>query len=212
MQTQFKDALKLVLPETVYIIGSAPSANEAVKLIPDDAYPLALNAAATVKGLRPCWHMASDWNTVNCKYWASGQLRKAERACGWKNIYSTDLIEYLEIAPPDVWPQNDIYIYRRGVGLHRQDVNLAPDELRPNATIAGEALQLCSKRGVRRVIIGGVDMRGNDYHDGTTGRHLADKTWHYVPLLNELVSHLRKLGMEIYTLTETALDLPYWRG
>ena len=206
-----KSAFSLKLPPEMYIIGSAPSAVDAAKLIPADAYVIALNAGATVDGLTPSYHMASDWNTVNCKYWASGKLRERQKECGFAGIYSTDLLEYLECQPPDTWPDGTIYYYNRGEPMHRGEVAPKGDCLRPNGTILGEALQLCYHRGTKRALVGGVDMRGNDYHDGTTGRHLAGKTWHYVALLNEMITGLRKRGMEIYTLTETALDLPYAR-
>lgn len=206
-----KSAFSLKLHETMYIIGSAPSAIEAAKLVPDDAYVIALNAGATVDGLTPSYHMASDWNTCNCPYWAKGALAAKQKECSFAGIYSSDLLEYLQCQPPSTWPNEPMYVYDRGEPMHRGEVAPKPNCLRPNGTILGEALQLCHHRGVKQAIVGGVDMRGNDYHDKTTGRHLVGKTWHYVALLNEMNAGLRKRGMEIYTLTETALDLPYIR-
>jgi len=207
-----RSAFELSLPETVYILGSAPSAIDAAAMIPEGACKVALNAAVAVPDLWPTVHMASDWNTVNCKYWCSGQLRIIERATGFKPVYSTDLLEWLQVQPPDIWPQGEIYTYRRGEGLHRGDVCPRPDFLRPNATILGEALQWAWHRGAQRVIVGGCDMHGNKYHDGTKATAaLAGRDWHYVKLLDELVSCLSRKGLQVYTLTETRLNLPYWR-
>lgn len=113
--------------------------------------------------------------------------------------------------PADIWPQSEIYAYVRGDSMRLGDVKPDPEKLRPGGTILGEALQLCHHRGVEIAIIAGCDMRGNRYHDGTRGQHAKKAQWLYVGVLNELIQYLKRKGLRVYTLTETALDVPQWR-
>ena len=89
--------------------------------------------------------------------------------------------------------------------------------LRGGASIGAQAVQLAYWLKANRIILCGIDMKGDTYFDGTENKvkHmfmgckvLKDGTSRHMPLFNGLCRWLIDAGVEVASLSETELDVP----
>lgn len=86
-----------------------------------------------------------------------------------------------------------------------------PRELRPNATSSCIAIELAARFGAKEIAVCGVDFFGKKYYNNREGCFTQfDRTgpWvQYLPFANSLMAWIKSQGIDIYSLSETELDL-----
>lgn len=117
-------------------------------------------------------------------------------ACFWSH--------YLYKEYPDIK-----YTYEFGPPLTRTSSELIPGVLRGRATASAQAVQLAYWLGAERITTVGIDIMGNKYFDGTdAGEARPETAWSWIlPLFNPMIRWIEEQGVEIVSLSETALDL-----
>jgi len=83
-------------------------------------------------------------------------------------------------------------------------------KFRPDGTVVGSAIELCARFGSREIALCGVDMFGDRYFDGTESTSVTCEhkgVWAYVPYLNSLIEWVEEQGIDIYSISPTALDV-----
>lgn len=188
---------RLQLPERVYIVGSGPRWDG--NGIPADAFCIALNKAIE----RPEF-TASIWGCFAMAYrqqqWWIERVRKIKcpRVFG-------DILHYVHGEPCEYsfhylpsWPVEPYM--QSGV-------------LRTGATIAGAMLQLCYHKGVKEVVLAGVDMYGayhfDEIREDARGKQ---REWTDVVIMNDIISVCAESGMKVTSLSKTALKVEYERA
>ncbi len=84
--------------------------------------------------------------------------------------------------------------------------------LRGGASAVARAVQLAWFKKAKRCVLIGADMKGRVYFDGTineTKRNTMDDKGHWfeLPFFNELIKWVKARGMDVVSLTPTALDV-----
>lgn len=79
------------------------------------------------------------------------------------------------------------------------------------ATIAGMALQIAFYLGAKKIELCGVDLEGDTYYDGssTGGNHSWDE---FRTRMNNFIKVIQHQGVEVYSRTETTLDIEVRNG
>ena len=83
-------------------------------------------------------------------------------------------------------------------------------ELRPDGTSSCIAIEIAARFGAKEIAVCGVDFRGEEYFDGRKGCfQMYDRTgpWAFLPFANSLIAWVKSQGIDIYSLSETELDL-----
>lgn len=117
-------------------------------------------------------------------------------ACFWSH--------YLYKEYPDIK-----YTYEFGPPLTRESSMLIPGVLRGRATVSAQAVQLAYWLGAKRIVILGIDLVGNKYFDDTdAGEARPETAWSWIlPLFNPMIKWIEGQGVEVVSLSETALDV-----
>lgn len=105
------------------------------------------------------------------------------------------------------------YYTRHMSGSMKQPYGPREGVLRGGASICGKALQLAYWLGAKRIVLIGVDMMKRAYHDDPEGKGClaqmaADDTWYQLPRFNLHVQAIKARGVEVVSLSETAIDVP----
>jgi hypothetical protein len=197
----------LTLPRTVCIMGSGPGAAEAATRRPPGVFTIALNKAVLLPGL------AAD-------IWLMNQLTSDSLAYYHEAAAAHPRIPRLfrlgtALATAAAYAGRDDcswFLARQAPGEElRADRDLPTGRLvRAGATVAGCALQIAFAVGAKEILLGGIDMRGDVYWDGTKNpRDPKQGDWKHVSILDRLITHLcTSHGGMVWTLGDTALKAP----
>ena len=82
--------------------------------------------------------------------------------------------------------------------------------LRPDGSVAASAVELAARFGAREIVLCGVDMYGGTYYDGTISKAVDcdhKGPWAYIPYFNSLVEWVRGQGVDIWSMSKTALEV-----
>ena len=128
-------------------------------------------------------------------------------------IFSTSPTK--NIALTKVYPDVPYY-FTHGYSL-RERPAFVPLEgmLRAGGSISAQAIQLAYWLGAKRIILVGVDMAGKTYFDDTENSNpnlKADGTSKHLRMTQGLCDWLLAEGIEIISLSETALKVTYDTG
>lgn len=177
------------LPDTVYILGSGATAAEAIWRIPSDACVIALNKAILA------YQAAKIWMCTTSAY------LKEE---WWQHAFSMPAIRLFS-EHLSVFAEAD-YSFLHYPPWGREPQGWIPGVLRI-ATIAGCAVNLCYFKGVKKIVLCGVDMYGDTYFDGTTSNHKFKKNsiWREQSALDSMFRAVKKEGIVVVSLTDTYL-------
>ena len=190
------------MPICVTIIAPGPAGKAYWESLPN--HYLAVNKAIEIPLDMDSW-MVSDWWAVKVdwfhranitaphknitRYFSDGLLTKVDDA-----EYSFPLVDGRECQQP------------LGSGTYEP----VPGKFRPDGTVVGSAIELCARFGSREIALCGVDMFGDRYFDGTESTSVTCQhkgVWAYVPYLNSLIEWVKAQGIDIYSISPTALDV-----
>jgi hypothetical protein len=197
----------LTLPRTVCIVGSGPSALQAIARRPAGVFTVALNKAVLIPGLGPDLWLMNQLTSDSLGYYRAAAAAHPHVPRLFR--LGTALATAAEHAG-----RNDCtwFLARQAPDEElRDDRDLPPGRLvRSGGTVAGCALQIAFALGAREILLGGVDMRAAGYWDGTTNpRDPKTGDWRHVAILDRLITHLcGHYGGTVTTLGDTALRSP----
>jgi hypothetical protein len=200
------------MPERVFIVGSGPLGVPHYDRIPTDAFIIVVNKMIlSPLGTRAAIWMVTDPNHPRYEWFCTfmGGIKDSGRSL---------LLQDVKVGgPPIPFMDYDRIIthfpyvrcmYRTGPPLFEGAFNLPPNRLRSGATVAGQAVQLAAKKGVREIFLCGLDMFGDTYFDGTKHEEAkrANRTWGALPNFNKVVKFLSvRQGIKFASLSETRI-------
>jgi hypothetical protein len=202
----------LAMPDTVYILGSGIRGAKHHERIPLGAYVIAVNKAIAAPVEAELWmQFAKAWRYVRDKWFTRALASDVPKCFGISLLERCKLegmslanVDYCFDFMPQFHDEPNAYKFTEGI-------------LRTGGTISGAALQLCYWRNVKRVIFCGVDMLGHTFFDGTKLVSKAetkinpdgtDNDWGLeLRDLNIMVELCKGAGMEVYSMSETALEV-----
>lgn len=208
--------------ETVYIIGTGPNGAEHYERVPHDAIVIGVNKAIILHGSErefyplPMWLWLCgdtglpehEWFreqadlVIKCGFSLKNHLNPT--ACFGK---SPDVKNSIHGKYPGV-----PYTFKHGVHLKKApSCQVMPYALRGGASIGAQAVQLAYLIGAQRIVLCGIDMKGDVYFDGTVNKvkHMFENgRSRHLPLFNGLCKWIIDSGREVVSLSETALDIP----
>ena len=170
--------------------------------IPREAFTLVVNRAVEIPVLFDLW-MMMDILVDECPWYSRGLEFAADRLCVSQefNDSKTSGVEApytFEVAVKLRGPTESVPL---GDGV-------TPGFIRGGATTSAGAVQLLYQLGARKIVLCGVDMCGNKYYDGSEMPQVVD----YWPIVqarfNALNQWIREQGVEVTSISETALDVP----
>jgi hypothetical protein len=209
--------------DPVYIIGSGPCGPKGVARIPAQAQTIALNSAILYKREFTFW-MAFDRGTGPLgeyggmrayPWWRTIVL--PEETC---TVFGIGLVQDHFNSPEHTSghiPMHYGFKYRPTCSRQASEEMagakprspLTPGLLRGGVNIAGCALQFAAWAGAKKIILAGVDMRGNGHYDGFTNPKMTTGEWGICRKLKWLIAGLKRHhGIDVVSLTPTALGVP----
>jgi hypothetical protein len=197
-------------PNTVYILAPGWNGRLVFDKIPEDAFVITVNKGVTVPAVQKHIWLAEDMGMITLH--------------PWFDKFAKDLIRFnngiMKPRPTPVFGKGKMterypdvpYYYEPGTTLgYRPNWQPQPGVLRGGATIASKALQLAVHKGAKRVVLVGVDMKGRKYFDGTKSISTmidAGGKWWCLYKWDKLLGNVKRMGVEVVSLSETALDVP----
>lgn len=203
-----------VFPETVFVVGSGPNGKDHFSRIPPNAVTIALNSMITYNRVWDWW-LVFDHRIVDMSWWADVRIPRRT-----KKLFGCRLVNRLATMPKDEYRYIDPDYYFE----YLPDITgkkftpgfpvLIDGLLRGGLTVAGVGIQLAYYGGAEEIVLVGVDMKGGGHFDGFVNEDPTYKNqWPWAERLNKLCRYLNyDRGINISTMSETALHLPRWRG
>ncbi|MFA5344557.1 MAG: hypothetical protein WC381_11440 [Kiritimatiellia bacterium] len=204
-------------PETVFVIASGPNGRGCMDKIPHQALTIALNSSITIPR-KFTWWLAFDHKNVAYRFWETINLPETRK------MFSARLVNHITLQPkvrkitPD-W----FFTYQPNLvcptKLHPKWETtpkggcLIPYVLRGGATVSGIAIQWAHYAGAKNVVLVGCDMTGRGHFDSYINPDpydLCAGVWPWAGVLQNLCDAVAERGTRVWTLSDTALDLPRW--
>ena len=211
-QEYLKDLFKsdYRLPSKVCIVAPGPNGVPHYKRL--RWFTICVNYAITIPKLprRDLWIVADktgiekDWfqgadNEFDGDRIFSEKIEKARITTrGYKRIYHAQYVFQYEPLSQCPLPSG------------RGPYYVIPDRLRGDGTTAGMAIEFAARFGAEEIVLCGIDMSGNKYYDGKKSTcSISDRngTWQFVPYLDSLINWVKSKGIEIYSYSDTKLDV-----
>jgi hypothetical protein len=202
------------LPEKVCILAPGPNGKSAWEHI--DCPVIAINYAVYIdlpnpQPHRPGMWLQADWWGIKTDWFA-----KADKEYTGVRIFSDSMISK---RPSDAIPADWSFRFTPGtecvLPLGSGQYMYHPRELRPDGTSSCIGMELAARFGAKEIAVCGVDFRGERYYNGRTGcfqKYDRKGVWAYLPFANSLIKWIKSQGVDIYSLSETALDLEVRNG
>ena len=142
------------------------------------------------------WAVKTPWffgaldNFDGLKFFALGLYGK----CG-KAEYTFKLLDGRECVKPI------------GTGLYEASLE---GLIRPDGSVSATAVELSARLGAKEIVLCGVDMYGDSYFDGAASSsvdcpHVGE--WAFTPFFNSLIEWVRGQGIDIWSMSETTLEV-----
>jgi hypothetical protein len=200
----FRTAFRL--PPRVCILAPGPKGRRHYGEIPDDYEIIAVSKAVLIEEVprKSIWmmnHCTQDWFDL------------ANAGFKGMRVFSADAFRE---ARGKLDPAEDCFYYCQPPGdeLVPETVSQVGGAIRYGTTVSGCGIQFAYNFGATRILLCGVDLSGDDYFDGTRNVHAHHgEVWPAVQTINALCRWLaEERGVHVETLSETALDVPAYRG
>jgi len=209
-----------VFPNTVYILAPGYEGRKQYDRISDDAFVITVNKGFQIPNVHKNLWLAEDVGLLSFQPWFADAVRGviAERneLMAPETTVVIDSGKMFTLFPDARYVYNSTPSYLnfgRNIGDGTGPYEMIPGCLRGRATISSKAMQLAVKKGAKRIILCGVDMQGDKYFDGsiTKSGHIsggvAQGNWYFVPHFNKLVERLTMKGIDVVSLSPTALSV-----
>jgi hypothetical protein len=181
-------------PGRIYVIGAGKNGFGHYRKLPQDIFTIAVNRMLLYPRAWTIW-MAFDFNSLKQDFWSAPKLP------GTKFVLGTGLARQCKAAD---------YFFNSGGGCPRTEP-ITLRGLRGGATISCCALQLAWFLGADHITLVGVDMKGDRHFDGTRAAK-SNHVWTQRGRFQVYIDILRSRGLQIDSLSETALNVPVVRG
>jgi hypothetical protein len=186
----------LMVNDEIVIVAPGYNGRDLYKYINPKKFTIVVNKAIECPVHADLW-MACEPLTGRTEWFKKTIGNKIDIACFWSH--------YLYKQYPDIK-----YTYEFGPPLTKTSSMCIPGVLRGRATVSAQALQLAYWLGATRIIILGIDLMGNKYFDNSdAGAARPETAWSWIlPLFNPLIQWIKAQGIDVVSLSETALDVP----
>ena len=224
------------VPETTYILAPGWEGRNYFNKIPHDAFVITVNYGVEIPRVQKHLWMAEDKKLPDYYSWFREATREYINKCymlhePWPTpVFDSGYLYQLYPNVPYIYKSgpplaNRLPTFKTGsreaqlvaqghkVNPAMASYDIIPGVLRGRATISSKAIQLAVQKGAKRIILVGVDMRGKKYFDEreTRSGHIPktsiDGRWAFVPHFNMLIKNLSGKGVEIVSLSPTALNV-----
>lgn len=195
----------IVVPDGIYIVAPGANCLGSYHRIPPDAFIIVVNKAIELP-LNPTLWMCSEPYADETDWFQNNIDRNKAIACFWS--------QYLYEKYPDI-----AYFWEREKPLLTEnDFIPKGGVLRRGATITGQAVQLAYWLRARRIVLCGFDAYGNKYFDDKPAgiddaidARAGEWDW-AVKRMNPMIEWLIEHGIEVVSLSKTALNVPVTSG
>ena len=198
---------ELDLTERMYIVAPGQNGKDHYDELPDDCFTIIVNKACELDLPRRDLWMVSDPTVYNYK--SRGVVDWFEYGYDtYKHIACFDsgtLLEYFKETK---------YTHEWAEEIKNEFLPPTKNRMRGGITVAGRAVQMAYWLGAKEIVLCGVDLMGMHYFDGTERGSVAQHHTAWVrilPMFQKLCEWVQEQGVKIYSLSETALDIPRWR-
>jgi len=201
-------------PPEVYIIGTGPNGADHFAKAQTAQYVIACNKAITLEGIPKNIWLCDDrtlpdkeWFRIYAYYYINNPGRIQD---------PTPTPVFSEGTLLEMYPRVPFYT-RHMSGSMKRPHGPRKGVLRGGASICGKALQLAYWKCAKRIVLVGVDMMHRAYHDdpdgqGCIAQMYTDGTWYQKERLDLHIKYIRGAGVEVVSLSETALNVPVVSG
>lgn len=185
-------------PSSVYVLGAGARGVNEYKRIPQGAIVFSCNSAVMAMNRPPTLAFMFDKRCDAQSWWSKALAVKTAFA------YSS----YLAARLPCDW------YFRFTPHLFEPPYScLISGRLRGGCNCAGIAMQAAYWTGATEIILCGVEMLDLNHFDGSAeGVADASGLWPQIGNMNILIRELEKLGCEIWSMNDTALDIDVRKG
>jgi len=201
--------------DPIYICGSGPSLTSALPRIPKTATTIALNSAIRADREFTFW-FAFDLGMMKLYPWWH-TITLPDETCTVFGIALAQAHLPTEECRSGRIPLHYSFQYRARISgqYNREIMGGTPSSpllhgyLQGNISIAGCAVQFAAWAGARKIILAGVDMRGNQHFDASVNAKMTTGEWGIAKKLRWLSASLKtQHGIDVVSLTPTALNVP----
>ena len=165
-------------------------------------FVVAVNKAALIPVDPDAW-MVSDWwaiktdwfNDIATTFDGVRFFSSGLKECYGDADYTFNLLDGRECVQP------------LGAGIYTAPID---GLLRPDGSVSASAVEMAARCGAREIVLCGVDMYGDIYYDDTPCKavdcdHKGE--WAYTSYFNSLIEWVRGEGIEIWSMSKTALEV-----
>lgn len=187
-----------IATDDVYVVAPGLLGAEYYSLISPDCTTIVVNKAIECSVEADLW-LCCEPLCSQTEWFMDNIEDNIDIACFW-SLYLYKEFPYIK------------YTYEYGPPLHKDSgCELIFGGLRDRCTISGQAIQLAYHLGAKRIILVGVDMMGDYYFDKTETKsegYRPDGPWGWMlPIMNPMLAWIKGQGVEVVSLSETALDI-----
>lgn len=196
-------------PRRVVILGTGPHGRNAYNQIREDDFVIAVNGAVNI----PYYSEFDPIVKFKVAVWvcADGDATKAK----WFKAAldnSVDVLRFWSFAVSARSYVKPDYLFKL-MPFFDKGFRQNPDKFRPDATVAGIAIDMAHRFGAREIILCGVDMSMGKYYDGTDAPGNVDdnhgEVWDMRDALDNEIRWMHSHGVRVSTMSITKLIEPF---
>ena len=194
------------VPRKIHILGMGPNGVPHLPRFEYAEFTICVNRAIEYDWVRRCLWLCDD-GTLPEKEWfvkaIDYYLKYPEKA--------TYPIVFSEGKLLDAYPDVPYYV-RHSQGFYADPVGCWPGVLRGGTSVGGKGVQLAYHLGAKRIVLCGIDMQGRAYANDPEGHGCNANLrkggiWAQRDNFNRLIKWLQGEGVEVVSLSPTALDV-----
>lgn len=202
-----KDMLRnpIETTSTIQIVAPGKGGSDYLSLLDPSLTTIVINKAIEIDCNADLW-MVADSNAYEHRH----------NKCSW---FQYGIDNHMDIACFDSGFLFEKYpdvpmTFEHGPKIAIDDCCLIPGFMRSGCSIGAQAIQMAFWLGADEIRLLGMDMSGVEYFDGTDAgaKWRNDGTWHVIKTrINLMLNWIRSRGVEVTSLSPTALDVEVLR-
>ena len=214
MAIDLLDNPTLVSRET-YVVGTGPNGLAHLEKVKDAKFVIVVNRAVDYDWIpRHIW-LCDDGTLPQKEWFIKNALLYIEHMTieeSSKLLQPTPTPVFSEGKLLDAYPDVPYYV-RHSPGFYADPPGCHPGVLRGGTSVGGKGVQLAYHLGAKRIILCGIDMQGKAYANDPEGHGCNANLrqggiWAQKDNFNRLIKWLGEKGVEVVSLSDTALDVP----
>lgn len=192
------------MPNVIYILASGPNGKESYDKIPANAFVIAVNQAVEIPNVYDLTFEIASWIVGDSLALRENWFDRCYKLYNGKRYFSNFVKKKMPNADAEFFSYVDNGDFSK----------MSKGKYPVMGTISATASMIAYRLGAKKIILIGCDMSGPKHHDGsgdpTDLRH--GDVWFGTDEFNTVISWLNNQGVEVYTLSETKLDVPEFDG